>query len=92
MAARISKEQIKQMVELYAQLGTYSGVAKQLGISAATVSRYIKEAQTAVSQITPCAAEPLPVESISLETIKSFAELTPEEEISYEAWRKEFGR
>ena len=43
MAKKITNEIIEQMFELYEELGTYSAVAKKLGVSASTVSKYIKE-------------------------------------------------
>ena len=43
MAKKITSEIIQQMLELYEELGTYSAVAKKLGVSATTVSKYIKE-------------------------------------------------
>ena len=46
MATKVTKELIDKMVELYNKIGTYSGVAKELGVSASTCSKYIKAAQT----------------------------------------------
>ena len=43
MAKRITQEQISKMAELYEELGTYSAVAKKLGVSASSVSKYLKE-------------------------------------------------
>lgn len=43
--AKKSPEEIKAMVDLYDKLGVYSKVAKELGISPATVSKYVKEAK-----------------------------------------------
>ena len=43
MAKRITQEQIAKMAELYEELGTYSAVAKKLGVSASSVSKYLKE-------------------------------------------------
>ena len=40
--ARVTEREIEQMNELYIKLGTYSAVAKELGRSAGTVSKYIK--------------------------------------------------
>ena len=88
MAAKITQEQIHQMIELYGQLGTYSGVAKQLGISAATVSRYIKQQQnirTYTENIFP-----IPIETIHLDDILSFSILSNEEKTIYNNWIKEF--
>lgn len=41
-AKRITPEEIKQMIILYQSLGTYAGVAEQMGRSASTVSRYLR--------------------------------------------------
>ena len=43
MAKKIDNAIIEQIQELYAKLGTYSAVAKELGISASTVSKYLKK-------------------------------------------------
>ncbi len=43
MAKRISDETIEQIQILYKELGVKSQVAKKLGISASTVSKYLKE-------------------------------------------------
>ena len=39
MAKKITQEIINQMLSLYEELGTYSAVAKKLGVSASTVSK-----------------------------------------------------
>ena len=41
MAKRITDEQIRDMNELYLELGVYKKVAEIVGCSAATVSKYI---------------------------------------------------
>lgn len=43
MAKKITSEQVEQMGLLYTELGTYSAVAREMGISAGTVSRYLKQ-------------------------------------------------
>ena len=92
MAQKITQSQIEQMLTLYEQIGTYSGVAKQMGISAATVSRYIKATQfspiikpTITQTITP-----KPIEQIDFQSLLTFSNLTQEEQNSYDAWLKEF--
>lgn len=40
-----TEEEIRQIIELYDELGVYSKVAKKLGIAASTVSKYVKEAK-----------------------------------------------
>ena len=41
MAKRITEEDKIQINELYLRIGTYAGVAKEMGIGAATVKKYI---------------------------------------------------
>lgn len=43
MAKRVTGEDIQRMVALYEEIGKYSEVARQVGFSASTVSKYIKE-------------------------------------------------
>ena len=94
MAQKITKDQIEQMLTLNEQIGTYSGVAKQMGISATTVSRYIKEAKSVVQELPelPHESAAKPIEEISFESLLTFSTLTQEEQMSYNAWLKEFGR
>ena len=94
MAQKITTDQIEQMLTLYEQIGTYSGVAKQMGISATTVSRYIKEAKSVVQELPelPHESAAKPIEEISFESLLTFSTLTQEEQMSYNAWLKEFGR
>lgn len=44
MAIKVNNELIEKMVELYNKLGTYAAVAREIGISASTCSKYIKAA------------------------------------------------
>ena len=94
MAKKITQDQVEQMLTLYEEIGTYSGVAKQMGISATTVSRYIKEAKSAVQELVElpheCAAKS--IEEIDFNSLLTFSTLTKEEQASYNAWLKEFGR
>ena len=94
MAQKITHDQIEQMLTLYETIGTYSGVAKQMGISATTVSRYIKEAKSVVQELPefPHEFAAKPIEEIPFESLLTFSTLTQEEQISYNAWLKEFGR
>lgn len=39
---RVTPEEIVEMHHLYAKLGTYAAVGRQLGRSASTVAKYIK--------------------------------------------------
>ncbi len=41
--SRITPDEIREMVILYDQLGTYAAVARKMGRSADSVSKYIKK-------------------------------------------------
>jgi hypothetical protein len=41
MATKITTDTIKQINELYIKLGTYAAVARELGIAASTVKKYV---------------------------------------------------
>jgi predicted transcriptional regulator len=94
MAQKITKDQIEQMLTLYEQIGTYSGVAKQMGVCATTVSRYVKEAKSVVEELVdlPHESAAKPIEEIDFNSLLTFSTLTKEEQASYNAWLKEFGR
>lgn len=92
MANKISQSQIDEMLRLYEEIGTYSGVAKQMGIAATTVSKYIKE-QKQTQKFNPyhsSAITPKPIEEIPFESIITFATMTEEEKNSYNELRKVF--
>lgn len=89
MARKISNEQINEMICLYDKLKTYSAVARQMGISASTASRYIKERQ-AIKTYSNNEIIPKPIEEIKLADLTTFSFLTIEEEESYMNWLKEF--
>ena len=85
---KITQEQIDEMIKLYNEIGTYSGVAKEMGIAASTVSKYIK-----LNKSQPTYNEDIkmmPIESIPIYHICSFSTLTPEEEASFKKFLKEF--
>ena len=42
MAARVTPQEIVEMHRLYAQLGSYAAVGRQIGRSANTVSKYVQ--------------------------------------------------
>lgn len=93
MAQKITQTQINEMLRLYSEIGTYSGVAKQMNISASTASKYIKAAaQSNIKVNTQTNIIPKSITNISLNSVLSFSNLTEEEQISYNAWLKEFGR
>ena len=90
MAKKITSEIIQQMLELYEELGTYSAVAKRLGVSATTVSKYIKEQNSFKTYSTYDG--PIPSENPpSKELIVSFSFLSTAELNSYNDFLKEFG-
>ena len=85
MAKKITPEQVEQMELLYTEFGTYSAVAREMGISAGTVSRYLKQkaeerTYSSYDGPAPCA---LPVAPIVLAW-------TEKDEISYQDFVKEF--
>lgn len=90
MAKRITQDQIQTMIQLYSKLKTYSAVAKEMGISATTVSRYIKENDSTFVYSDAIAARH--IEEISPESLTTFSNLSDEEQASFSAWLKEFGR
>lgn len=81
--AKITPDQIAQMVTLYSTLKSYAAVAKQLGVSASTVSKYVKANQD-LAKITCQSYEgPAPIENQEI-TLQNFSVLTSEELASYE--------
>lgn len=90
MAKKITSETIQQMLELYEELGTYSAVAKKLGVSATTVSKYIKEQNSFKTYSTY--SGPTPEENPpEKELIVGFSFLSHAELDSYNDFLKEFG-
>ena len=91
--AKITNEQIVKMIELYEQLGTYAAVARELGVSATTVSRYVKQNQSIKTYVTDTnIPEPIPIEYIPRDKLLSFSTMTIEEARSEAEWRREFNR
>ena len=87
MATRITDEQKIEINKLYKIIGTYSGVAKEMGISPSTVKRYIipdfnMPDETATKNI-DINVEPTPVEEIcpftTEEAIYNATKITQEE-------------
>ena len=90
MAKKITSEIIQQMLGLYEELGTYSAVAKKLGVSATTVSKYIKEQNSFKTYSTY--SGPSPMENPpQKELIVGFSFLSHAELDSYNDFLKEFG-
>ena len=46
MASRVTPDEIVEMHRLYAKLGNYAAVGRQMGRSGSTVARYIKTKTT----------------------------------------------
>lgn len=44
--ARLSEEKIQEILKEYPIIGTYSGVAKKVGVSPSTVKRYVEQYKT----------------------------------------------
>lgn len=44
MGIKVNEELINKMLELYKEMKTYAAVAKEIGVSASTCSKYIKMA------------------------------------------------
>ena len=42
--ARLSDNKIQEIIDEYKKIGTYSGVAKKVGVSASTVKKYVESA------------------------------------------------
>lgn len=53
MAKKISQEQIIKINELYLEKKTYAGVARELGISASTVKKYVIKDYIPIAEIKP---------------------------------------
>lgn len=51
MAKSIDTETIVQINELYKRIGTYAGVARQIGISATTVRKYVRDDYVALEDM-----------------------------------------
>lgn len=85
MGIKVNQELIEQMVEFYNKLGTYAAVAREIGVSASTCSKYIKMAQEeeknrikAAKNFTPFDKEIKPIEEIKVEW-ENICWLSPEE-------------
>lgn len=92
--AKLAQEIIEQIPVLYAELKTYTAVAKKLGISASTVSKYVKElktfnAQTVSQNKLSFNKEITPIEKCSLPNDwKTFLILTKEEKAELQELEK----
>ena len=95
MAVKVTNELVEQMVELYNKLGTYAAVAREIGVSASTCSKYIKMALSeeknkveAKKNYIPFDKEIKPIEEIKIEW-EDICWLSPEEVKDIEdLWRE----
>lgn len=51
--AKLSEEKIQQIIEAYSIIGTYSGTAKKLGVSPASVKKYVELGNKSVKKKEP---------------------------------------
>ena len=88
MAKKVTPEIIEEMKLLYAELGTYSAVAKELSVSASTVSKYLKEENSIKHFLSYGGPMPsdFPPEK---EFVLSFSTLTQEEKDSLNKFMEE---
>lgn len=90
MAKKVNQEMIAQMIELYEKLGTYSAVAKEIGVSASTVSKYIKEQNSSKTYNSYTGPEPS-IDPPEKNIIINFSSLSQQEQDSYRSFLKEYG-
>ena len=68
--AKLTEEKIKAIQEAYIRIGTYSGVAKEIGCSAVTVRKYTSEMNKSLeTTIAPFEGEITPVEMIDFDFV-----------------------
>lgn len=97
MAKRITEEQIVQINELYAKIKVKSRVAKELGVSPATVTKYLIEGYVPLAEqkIEKFDKEPSPLnEELFLEKdkfqfINNFLKVSEQELVELETLREE---
>ena len=79
--AKLTEEKIKAIQEAYIRIGTYSGVAKELGCSATSVKKYTSEMNKSLETIiVPFEGEITPVEMIDFDfVLYEWTHLTDEE-------------
>ena len=95
MAIKVNEELINRMLELYKELKTYAAVAREIGVSASTCSKYIKMALSeeknkveAKKNYIPFDKEIKPIEEIKIEW-EDICWLSPEEVKDIEdLWRE----
>ena len=81
--AKLTQEKIDEIVRLYEEIGTYSGVAKAVGCSPATVKKYVTAESEQEKEEIPMEFEDniLPVEKIKNFSLSlGLMKLTKEEE------------
>lgn len=84
---KIDSNMIDQMVALYEKFKTYSAVSKELGISASTVSKYIKQRESIKTFNSYIGPEP--IEYPEKDKILGFSSLSKIEQDSLTAFIKE---
>ena len=90
----VTEIDIQKMNELYLSIGTYAGVAREVGFSPSTVKRYIVPSYIAAEEVEK-ARILFDKEIPAVETIifppdwSTFLSLSPEEKIECEILRKE---
>ena len=74
MAIKVNQELINKMLELYKEMKTYAAVAREIGVSASTCSKYIKAAlseqknkEEAQKNFIPFDKEIKPIEEVKIE-------------------------
>lgn len=89
--ARLTQETIDKIFPLYIELGTYSAVAAKLGISASTVSKYVKlQGNQVKPEEISSYSGPSPISTAQdLTVLPFFLRLTSEELEEYENFIKE---
>ena len=93
MAKTVDKYDIELMQELYNRLGTYSAVAKELGMSPSTVSKYLKtnpiQSTAFISNEVGPQVKPKPVEEIQpIGKLSDWFRITDEEIHEAELFRR----
>ena len=80
MATKITTDIIKQINELYIKLGTYAAVARELGIAASTVKKYVREdyrpiAEREIKKFDPIIDMPISFSTEIFDNVENFGDL-----------------
>lgn len=87
MAQKITAKMVETMTWLYAELGTYSGVAREMGIGATTVKKYLNKVDSTKTYASYDGPEP--VKYPDQNAIITFSHLTEEEQYNLIEFMKE---